>query len=855
MAGDALCSIVGLDDAGVKRVLDDGTIMLQAVPHLAKLAKSLRMEVMEAPHGRDAGGAEGTPVLPYHRHLHEMLDAGTADGLDVDLTPGARSQEQTTKLVERWLKLLRRGMGPRHLEDRHFWYSLKDHVQENEARADADSHRRLLARQKGWAALIDGSSSSDWSACSLDTVSASVTPSGERVKLLVGAEEPSECVTLLLAVLTAQHEVYRVDIAHRAVPMNFEAAWVSQSGVRDYTPLWDWGIQGQGEIIGVADTGVDIRHCQFADEDEAAVEPSDWFDPVTDLDARKVVQYIKFADDIDEADGHGTHVAGTLAGSNGGAEDNGLAFEAKLAVFDFGDTLRGNALDVPGDLYLMMLQPAYEAGARVHSNSWGTLNNEYNRLDHEVDRFLHERRNTLVVVAAGNCGDVQGSSFECGAVLQEADALSVLSPAQGKNALAVGASLNGDGGAISTVAHFSSRGPTPDGRIKPDICAPGSPLTSAAADPSQSSCRFADRVGTSMAAPVAAASAALARQYFVQGWYATGGTEESAVENGFEPSGALLKAVLVNSAQGLSAVQQNPNPTYRTSTVGLSAPPDGFQGHGRIAVDQSLNVNGTVGLFFQDWAQIQEGQALTYNVTILPSADASKSLRVTLVWMDPPQSSGAARAVVHDLNLRVIDRASGNVFYPNGLSGADQANNVEKVTLPSTTPGAVYDIEITAPAISESDSQYFAVVANGEFIKTNPPPVPPDDDGGSVIDDLRDAAESVDISWQLGVEIALGLLACCLISCMCRRCFYERDRHKERTALAFVDRYPSMPSPAFLELSGIQPYSRTREEAPVPEAYDACPECGIPFSDVAELVEHVVQVHDGQARRPPPPRL
>ena len=58
-------------------------------------------------------------------------------------------------------------------------------------------------------------------------------------------------------------------------------------------------LQGQGEIIGVADTGVDMNHCHFSEDDGDTIEASDWESPTTDLTKRKVVQYIQFVDDFD----------------------------------------------------------------------------------------------------------------------------------------------------------------------------------------------------------------------------------------------------------------------------------------------------------------------------------------------------------------------------------------------------------------------------------------------------------------------------------------------------------------------------------------------------------------------------
>lgn len=98
-----------------------------------------------------------------------------------------------------------------------------------------------------------------------------------------------------------------------------------------------------------------------------------------------------------------------------------------------------------------------------------------------------------MVFAAGNCGD---TSVE-GDLVDKCDGLddvegSVLSPAQAKNVVAVGASESGETNDkdMDTVSYFSSKGPTVDGRIKPDVVAPGDPTLSASADPTGESCGF-----------------------------------------------------------------------------------------------------------------------------------------------------------------------------------------------------------------------------------------------------------------------------------------------------------------------------------------------------------------------------
>lgn len=95
--------------------------------------------------------------------------------------------------------------------------------------------------------------------------------------------------------------------------------------------------------------------------------------------------------------------------------------------------------------------------------------------------------------AAGNCGDTSATDDlidNCDTL--DTDSGTVLSPAQAKNVVAVGSSESGgytykD---IDTVSYFSSKGYTNDGRIKPDVVAPGDPTRSSYADNSGETCEF-----------------------------------------------------------------------------------------------------------------------------------------------------------------------------------------------------------------------------------------------------------------------------------------------------------------------------------------------------------------------------
>jgi subtilisin family serine protease len=135
----------------------------------------------------------------------------------------------------------------------------------------------------------------------------------------------------------------------------------------------------------------------------------------------------------------------------------------------------------------------------------------------------------------------------------------------------------------NTLSDFSSRGPTLDGRIKPDVLAPGESITSALTDKNLQSFQCdtlasctTSMEGTSMATPVAAGSAALVRSYFAQGFWRPPPTTENAAPEArpINPTGALVKAVMVNSAVDELFLGERP-PSFN-------------QGFGRIKLDNVL---------------------------------------------------------------------------------------------------------------------------------------------------------------------------------------------------------------------------------------------------------------------------
>ncbi len=182
------------------------------------------------------------------------------------------------------------------------------------------------------------------------------------------------------------------------------------------------------------------------------------------------------------------------------------------------------------------------------------------------------------------------------------------------------------------LSSFSSRGPTKDGRLKPDLLAPGEYIISARSDGDLGTFQCSTRdgstlkamQGTSMAAPVAAASAVIVREYLMKGYYPSG--EEQAPNGVFEltprahrpnadaagvsertrngvlvasspdaftPSAALVKAMLVHSAVAVGGPVRSAVDASGWESV--PPPPSVYQGHGRIKLDNVLPLASEAG--------------------------------------------------------------------------------------------------------------------------------------------------------------------------------------------------------------------------------------------------------------------
>jgi serine protease AprX len=477
------------------------------------------------------------------------------------------------------------------------------------------------------------------------------------------------------------------------------------------SPVTELPQTGQGQIVAVADTGLDDKHPDFQG---------------------RIVGIVALgrSNDYSDPHGHGTHVAGSVLGDGAASKGviRGAAPKAKLffqSLLSADGGLGGLPL-ILGDLF----EEAYQAGARIHNNSWGSATRSMYTINSvEVDEFVAKRRDMLIVIAAGN----EGQAANClhsqpGCV----DWLSIGSPGSCKNALTVGASRSSrTSGGFATlsygqawpdgfpnppvasetvsgnpegIAAFSSRGPCDDRRIKPEVVVPGTDIASTKSSraplrnfwgPYPENPMYAFMGGTSMAAPLVAGCAALVREYYVS-------------NRNHEPSAALLKATLINSTKwltGADAVADHP------------CAPNYHQGFGCIWMPWAIPNSSSPSLkleFIDTWKDPQKhlvrtGQRFRFQISI----SGGNWLRICLAYTDI-----AARALQNNLDLFVQHMQSrqkwiGNADLPSGLKIPDPDNNVEVVRL-EKPPVGDYLLQITATNLLQA-GQDFALVVTGEL--------------------------------------------------------------------------------------------------------------------------------------------
>ena len=458
----------------------------------------------------------------------------------------------------------------------------------------------------------------------------------------------------------------------------------SHMNINSMKQYYTTDLDGSGQIVAVADSGLDEDHGDFG---------------------TRVIGNVDVIGDGSTADahsGHGTHVACTVLGDGARGGYAGVAPEAELYFQAMENDNNGN---FQWSSINNMLNTAYNNGARTHTNSWGSESSSewgvYTSSSEDVDdraryydQFYSGRQGLTILFAAGNDGP---------------DSDTIGSPATAKNLLAVGNSQNRYTGAPNNIMDGSSRGPVDDGRIKPDVIAPGGYVRSCKAQEATdtggatwTSNWYMEYTGTSMATPNAAGTAALIREYITE------------IAQRPEPQGALVKALMILGAKD----------------VGIRDIPNNDEGWGRVDLKNTLAPTNGRGIWVDDRSMLSatgNSKSYSFNVTT-----AGQPFKAVVAWSDERGSRFSNTQLVNNLNLLVTTPSGveykGNEFSQGrSIQGGtyDSLNNVEVVLVDSAEAG-LWTVKVIDANHNGGRAQPYAVAVSGvgvNDLRPDPSPI------------------------------------------------------------------------------------------------------------------------------------
>lgn len=482
---------------------------------------------------------------------------------------------------------------------------------------------------------------------------------------------------------------YEDEMAAQIVAGNYDQAGQPLTG---YLPwLTGFGYDGSGVNWAVVDTGVDLGHPDLAPRLQGGLSLSGCAGP---------------NGDDETGGGHGTHVAGIIAGLGLGDGADNLIDEDDPAGFRYGQGLAPGAglfplctgtAWPPAGGWQTLSRLSLEGNAVGMNASWATgegTAHGYQASERTFDLMVRDgdfltpgNQPFMIAFSAGNSGP--GAS-------------TLTAPKEAKNAISTAASLNFRVGAIDAIADFSSRGPAVDGRVLPTVSAPGDQIASTMRRAGAAQCglpipgtssHYALCSGTSMAAPQVSGALAVLTQWW-------------RINHGGSPSPALAKALLVNGALDMGAADV----------------PNNSEGWGRINLRRSATRLAQRHVIDQSETLDAPGAVHTTNLQVV---EGSRPVRITLAWTDAAGAVGANPALVNDLDLEVThgaDSYRGNVLsagvsVPGG--SPDTRNNVESIFLPAGTAGTL-SLSVRASALpgdgipgnADASDQDFALVCD-----------------------------------------------------------------------------------------------------------------------------------------------
>lgn len=358
---------------------------------------------------------------------------------------------------------------------------------------------------------------------------------------------------------------------------------------------------------------------------------------------------------------HGDHVAGTIFGA-GNLDPRGQGMAPGAEVYY--QTYPNNLNDVDSNYDYL--------NVRITNSSYSNgCNAGYTNFTQRMDQDMIDNPKLLHIFSAGNNGN-----SNCGYGAGNGWGNVTGGHKIAKNVVAVANVTNTD-----ALAGSSSRGPASDGRIKPDVSAVGSSVYSTT-NPNL----YTLKTGTSMACPgVAGVSSVLYEAYMSN-------------NQGQEPDGGLLKAILMNSSDDLG----NPGPDFQF-------------GYGRVNAIKGLEIIENSSFIIDSISNINSSKSFVINVP----ANTSE-MKIMLYWPDLPALTIAARAIVNDLDMEAVQ--SGTTYLPwvldptpnsnnlssNAVQARDSLNNIEQITITNPTAGDI-TVDVSAFNLPGGGQKFYLV--------------------------------------------------------------------------------------------------------------------------------------------------
>jgi hypothetical protein len=421
-----------------------------------------------------------------------------------------------------------------------------------------------------------------------------------------------------LTKLAADANVLYIGPAAKDVPLNLESQRATKANVA-HAPASSggWGLLGDSITIGVGDNVPGLFHIDLRD---------------------RIINY-----NPQGYGNHGQHVNGTVGGA-GTVDPIGEGFAPHATIIDHlyslvwartGAMLQAHNMTVTNNSYANSVGSCADAGI-------------YDVYSQVLDTFVLLYPEVFQVFAAGNDGGMTCAPYPTSYATVPGGYQAA------KNVLVVANATKQYDANPGT-----SRGPMRDGRLKPEIAAIGTNISS-----TKGGDTYLGASGTSMACPQVAGSAALLQQRYKQ------------LHAGAYPSSALTKALLMNGAVDIGT--PGPDYTFGYGLVDLT--------RSLIMMDSNRYLTGS----------ISQGASQTPATIAVPPNTGQ--LKVMLYWHDVPSSPLAATQLVNDLDLKVSDPGSVNhlpfVLNPAAAGvavaaahAADHLNNVEQVVIDNPAAG------------------------------------------------------------------------------------------------------------------------------------------------------------------------